>query len=140
MPGRKAYGLGEQFAPGADSSAAGLFDFFREGKVRMNKLSHPINRIKIGLGIVLVAALTGSLMGCAGYVGTGYGGGYGDYGGYDSYYDGGPDVYLFGGNYDRGRDVQSYSHRGSVSRGMAHAGGGGGHGGGGHGGGGGGRR
>ena len=96
----------------------------------MNKTTNPINRIKIGLGIVLIAALTVFLTGCAGYVGTGYGGGYGDYGGYDGYYDGGPDVYLFGGNYDRGRDVHAYSQRGSVSRGMAHAGGGG-HGGGG---------
>jgi len=96
----------------------------------MNTASDPVNRIKIGLGIVLIAVLTGSLMGCAGYVDGGYGGGYGYYGGDDGYYDGGPDIYLFGGNYDRGRDVQGYSHRGSVSRATAHAAGGGGHGGG----------
>jgi hypothetical protein len=131
MSGWKAYGRGEQYALGGNSSAAGLFDFSREGKFRMNKANDLVNRIKIGLGIVVVAALASSLTGCAGYVDGGYGGGYGDYGGYDGYYDGGPDVYLFGGNYDRGRDAHAYSHRGSVSRGMAHAGGGGGHGGGG---------
>jgi len=99
----------------------------------MNKANAPVNRIKIALGLVLVAALTTSLTGCAGYVDGGYGG-YGGYDGYDGYDGGGPDVYLFGGNYDRGRDVQAYSHRGSASRAAAHAGGGGhrgGHGGGG---------
>ena len=41
-------------------------------------------------------------------------------------YDGGgivipaPDLYLFGGGYDRGRDVRDYSRRGSESRGGAH--------------------
>jgi len=91
----------------------------------MNNAKGLVNRIKVGFGIVLVASLTG----CAGYVDGGYGGGYGDYGGYD----GGSDIYLFGGGYDRGRDVQAYSHRGSESRGAAHFGGGrsGGHGGGG---------
>ena len=83
----------------------------------------------------MVLAITGSLMGCLGYADGGYGG-YGDYGSYD---DGpGPDLYLFGGNYDRGRDVQAYSQRGSMSRSTVHAGGGrsgGSHGGGGHGGG-----
>jgi len=97
-----------------------------------------IHRVKLGLGIALVAAMTFSLTGCGGYI---EGGGYGDYNG-GGYYDGdpGPDIYLFGGNYDRGRDVQGYSHRGSESRGAAHLGGGhggggrdgGGHGGGGH--------
>ena len=32
--------------------------------------------------------------------------------------------YLFGGGYDRGRDVHNYSHRGFESRGAAHSGGG----------------
>jgi hypothetical protein len=32
--------------------------------------------------------------------------------------------YLFGGDYDRGRDVHNYSHRGFESRGAAHSGGG----------------
>jgi len=72
------------------------------------------------------------LAGCAGCLGPGY---YGP-----GYYDEGvvvsdPDVYLFGGGYDNGRDVHNYSNRGSESRGAsrpgashgaAHAGGGGG--------------
>ena len=101
----------------------------------MSNANGLVNRIKIGLGIVLVASLTG----CAGYVDGGYGGGYGDYGDY-GYDGGGSDIYLFSGGYDRGRDVRAYSHRGSESRGAAHfsgAGGGGHSGGGGHGGGGG---
>lgn len=67
------------------------------------------NRIKIGGGIALLA----TLMGCVGYVGP----------------DGGavveapgPDVYLFGGGFDRGRDVHAYSHRGFASRAVAHRG------------------
>ena len=95
-------------------------------------------RIRICLRLLVVVTTIGCLTGCIGYADGGYGG-YGDYGGYD---DGpGPDLYLFGGDYGRGRDVQAYSHRGSMSRSMAHAGGGGhfggargggGHGGGGH--------
>ena len=94
----------------------------------MNKANGPVNRIKIAFGIALVAALTTSLTACGGYVEGGGYGGYVDNGGYDGgYYGGypGPDIYLFGGNYDRGRDVQNYSHRGSVSRAAAHSGGGG---------------
>ena len=72
--------------------------------------------MKRGLGIALLIAMTG----CVGVVGPGYGGG--------------PDVVLFGGGYDRGRDVHGYSQRGSESRAVAHTGGGG------HSGGGGGRR
>ena len=85
------------------------FDFVHEGKACMNKASSPVNRIKIGLGIALLAAS----MGCVSYVGEDYGGGYG----------GGvvvPDMYVFGGEYERGRDVHEYSHRGSASRGSAH--------------------
>src|ERR1035437_9011547 len=63
-----------------------------EGKVRMNKGSGPVDRIKIGLGIVLLAALTG----CVGFVDGGYGG---------AVVVPGPDVYFWGGDYDRGRDV-----------------------------------
>jgi hypothetical protein len=109
-----------------------IFDFFREGKFRMNKTNGPVDLIKIGLGIVLLAALTG----CVGFVDGG-----GDYGGAVVVAE--PDFYFFGGGYDRGRDVHGYSQRGSVSRvaahpsGGGHAGGGGGsggHGGGGHGG------
>jgi hypothetical protein len=98
-------------------------------------MNSPINRLKFGLAVVLVATCSAFLTGCGAYIG-GYGGG--DYGGYGDYDDGG-DMYLFGGDYGRGRDVQAYSHRGAESRGSAHlsgAHGGGGHGGGGHGGGG----
>ena len=71
---------------------------------------------KVLLGITLLAALTG----CVGYVDGGYGG---------AVVAPGPDVVLFGGGYDRGRDVHDYSHRGSESRAVAHPGGGGGGGG-----------
>jgi hypothetical protein len=70
-------------------------------------------RIKqIGLGIVLLAALTG----CVGYVGGGYG---------DAVVVPEPDMYVFGGFYERGRDVHDYSHRGFESRAVAHRVGGG---------------
>jgi hypothetical protein len=62
-------------------------------------------RIRIGLAIALVSALTA---GCVGYVDGGYGGGV--------VVAPAPDVVLFGGSYDRGRDVHSYSQRGSESR------------------------
>jgi hypothetical protein len=89
-----------------------LFDFFREGKVRMNKANGPVDRIKIGLGIALLAVLTG----CVGYVGGGYS---------SAVVVPGPDMYVFGGSYERGRDVHDYSHRGFESRASAHAVGGG---------------
>jgi hypothetical protein len=89
----------------------------------MKKMSRSIDRIKIALAITLLAVLTG----CVGVVGGGYGG---------EVVVPGPDVYLFGGGYDRGRDVHAYSQRGFASRAVAHPGGGhvssgGGHGGGG---------
>src|ERR1035441_8891125 len=99
----------------------------------MNMPNGSVDRIKIGLGIALLAALSG----CVGFVGGGYGG---------AVVVAEPDVYLFGGGYDRGRDVHGYSDRGSVSRAAAHpsggghAGGGGGSAGHGGGGGGGGKR
>ena len=79
----------------------------------MNKANGPVDRIKIGLGIALLAALTG----CVGFVGGGYGG--------PVVVVPGPDVYFFGGYHERGRDVRDYSHRGFESRGSAHPGGGG---------------
>ena len=67
--------------------------------------------------LLIVIGLLMILTGCGGYGGGPY---YGD--GY--YYDNGaPDVYLFGGGYENGRDVRNYSHRGSGSRGAAHSGG-----------------
>ena len=91
----------------------------------MNRSNTWVDRIKIGLALAALAALTG----CIGWVGGG--GGYYDGGGW--WGDGGG---WWGGG-DRGRDVHGYSDRGAASRGVAH-GGGGGHasGGGGHGGGG----
>jgi hypothetical protein len=71
------------------------------------------NNRKILLGISLLAALTG----CVGYVGGGYDG---------AVVVPGPDVYFWGGGYERGRDVHDYSHRGFESRAVAHPGGGGG--------------
>jgi len=71
-----------------------------------------VDRIKIGLGIALLAALTG----CVGYVDGGYvAGGYGG-----AVVVAEPDVYVFGGSYERGRDVHEYSHRGVESRAVAH--------------------
>jgi hypothetical protein len=67
-----------------------------------------VDRIKIGLAIAALSAITS---GCVGFVGGGDGGGV--------VVAPGPDVVLFGG-YDRGRDVHSYSQRGSESRAVAH--------------------
>jgi hypothetical protein len=84
----------------------------------MNKTKRAIDRIKIGLGLALLAALTG----CVGYVDGGYvGGGYGG-----PVVVPGPSVYFWGGDYDRGRDVRVYSHRGFESRAVVHSGRGGG--------------
>jgi len=79
-----------------------------------------MKRINTGLGIALLL----SLMGCVGYVDGGY------YGG--PVVVPAPDVYFWGGDYGRGRDVHVYSHRGVESRAVAHSAarsGGGGHGG-----------
>ncbi|MGD1088569.1 MAG: hypothetical protein ABR955_07560 [Verrucomicrobiota bacterium] len=78
----------------------------------MNKANSPVDRIKIALGMALLTALTG----CVGFVGGGYGG---------EVVAPGPDLFLFGGGYDRGRDVQGYSNRGFASRAAARSNGGG---------------
>jgi hypothetical protein len=73
----------------------------------MNKANSPVDRIKMGLGIALLA----TLMGCVGYVGGG--------GGAVVVAD--PDVYVFGGGYyGGGHDVHAYSQRGVASRAVAH--------------------
>jgi hypothetical protein len=95
---------------GCISRTAAFFDFFHEGKVRMNKTNYPVDRIKIGFGIALLAVLTG----CVGYVGGGYGG---------PVVVPGPSVYFWGGDYDRGREVHVYSQRGYESRAVVHRGG-----------------
>ncbi|SPE61592.1 hypothetical protein SBV1_730050 [Verrucomicrobia bacterium] len=84
------------------------------GKGRMSQAA---DRIKIGLGLALLAALTG----CVGYVDGGYvGGGY-----VGAVVVPEPGVYFWGGDHDRGRDVHVYSHRGYESRAVAHPSGGG---------------
>jgi len=83
----------------------------------MNKTNGPVDRIKIGLGIALLAALTGCV---DGYVGVD-----GGYGGTVVV----AEPLFVGGVYERGGDVHGYSHRGSVSRAVAHPAGGGGRGG-----------
>jgi hypothetical protein len=70
-----------------------------------------IDRIKIGLGIALLAASAG----CVGYVDGGYvGGGYGG-----TVVVPVADPYFGGGIYERGGDVHGYSHRGVASRASA---------------------
>jgi len=112
------------------------FNFFRERLTGMRQPKALVDRLKLGLAIAMLTALTG----CLGVVGDG-GGYYGGGGWWED--DGG----WWGGGYghDRGHDVHGFSARGAASRGAAHGGGGGGHGGGGgggggHGGGGGGKR
>jgi hypothetical protein len=75
-------------------------------KAKMKK--SPVGRIRILLG----GALLATLMGCVGYVGGGYSG--------SAVVVADPDVYVFGGGYERGRDVHDFSHRGAVSRAVAH--------------------
>jgi hypothetical protein len=94
-------------------TGAGIREFFREGVVRMNKANGSVDRIKMGLVIVLLA----TSMGCVGYVDGGPGG---------AVVVADPDVYVFGGGYygggyhGGGRDVHTYSQRGSASRAVAH--------------------
>jgi hypothetical protein len=61
----------------------------------------------VGLGVALLAALTG----CVGYVGGGYGG---------PVMVPGPDMYFYGGSYERGPEVRAYSQRGHESRVVVH--------------------
>ncbi|MHB8523238.1 MAG: hypothetical protein ACYDH9_21135 [Limisphaerales bacterium] len=106
-----------------------LFDFFPKGRIRLNQTNGLVDRIKIGLGMAMLAALTG----CLGWTDEG-----GVYGGMMMTPE--PDYYLFGSDYGWGRDAYGYGYRGFESRRQGHFGGGwrgrGGamHGGGGHGG------
>ena len=82
-------------------------------EIRKNEGKHAVHQIKIGIAMALLT----TLVGCVGYVGGGGG------------YDGGvivpvpgpPDVVLFGGGFERGRDVHEYSRRGGESRERAHS-------------------
>ena len=78
----------------------------------MNTTRGLAGRITVALGIALLAALTG----CLGFVGDGGDGGY--YGG--EVVVPGPELYLFGGGFDRGRDAHDYGRRGHESRAAAH--------------------
>jgi hypothetical protein len=73
-----------------------------------------IDRIKIGLGIALVAALAGCAGGYVGVDGGGYGG---------TVVVPVADPFFGGGFYDGGY-ARGYAHRGFASRGAAHGGGG----------------
>ena len=74
-----------------------------------------MNYMKFSLLPLVLLLMT--LTGCATYGG-------GDY--YtDDVVETDPGLYLFGGGYDRGRDVHNYSQRGFASRAVAHPGGGG---------------
>jgi hypothetical protein len=84
-----------------------ILGVFREGKAHMNKTNRPVDRIKMGLGIALLAALTG----CVGYVDGGYGG---------TVVMPGPDMYYYGGYHERGPEVHAYSQRGYESRAVVH--------------------
>lgn len=75
----------------------------------MNNANGAVDRIKVGLGIGLLAALTG----CIGYVDGGY---------VEPAIWPEPPVVFLGGFYERGHDVHAYSHRGAESRAIAHRG------------------
>jgi hypothetical protein len=89
--------------------------FFREEKVRMNKMTIYFNRVKIGLAMALSAALSGCVGDAeVGYTDVGYGG---------VVVAPAPNAYIYGDFYDRGRDVHAFGARGFASRGIAHPGG-----------------
>jgi hypothetical protein len=74
----------------------------------MNESNSLRSRFMLGFGIALLVVSTG----CIVPGGGGYGG--------DVEVGGPPDLYVFGGGYDRGRDVHAYSQRGYTSRAVAH--------------------
>jgi hypothetical protein len=109
--GRQDTAIDVRGAPGGVPNTKTRPGLLLEGKAHMSKKNRPAARIKLWLGIVLLAVSAG----CIVPVGGGY--------------DGpvvvpGPDLFLFGGGYDRGHDVHAYSHRGFESRAAAHGGGG----------------
>ena len=67
----------------------------------LNNINSSMGRLKLGLGIALLAVVTG----CVGYVG----------GGGAVYVPGPPDVVFFGGGFEH-EHVHEYSHRGFESR------------------------
>jgi hypothetical protein len=95
--------------------------FFPERNVTMNMINAkgPVGILRLGLGVAFLS----TMLGCVGYVDGGYGG----YVGPDVVVAPDPGVVFWGGGggWDRGHDAHAFSHRGSVSRGIAHGGGGG---------------
>jgi len=73
----------------------------------MSTTRGPVDRINIGIEIAVLAVLTG----CVGYVDGGYSG---------AVVVREPDTFVFGGGFERGREVHDYSHRGFESRRVAH--------------------
>jgi hypothetical protein len=80
----------------------------------MNKTKAASEGIKIALGIAMLVASAG----CGGYGAAGY------YGGGGTVVVAAPEGGFWGGDYDRGRDAHLDSHRGIVSRSVAHPAGG----------------
>lgn len=72
----------------------------------LNHAKGPVHWLELGLGIMLLAALTG----CVGYVEGGYVG---------PVVVPGPDLFFWGGGYEGGHEVHAYSHRGYESRAVA---------------------
>jgi hypothetical protein len=112
-PGQPFNATSDQRAPGGVSRSAASFDDCRKENVRPSKTRGVAGRIKLGLGIALLSAMTG----CVGWVG-----GDGNYGAAVVAPE--PDFYFFG-DYGWGRGWHGYSHRGFESRGGGHFGGGG---------------
>ena len=126
--GQKNAALLVRRAHGHVTTADEFFKFFCESEVAMNHANAPVDRIKIGLRITLLAAVMGFL----GIVDRSYGNPVGFPEptvlvpvpsvrvGLPVIPVPVPDIYLFGGGYDRGRDVNDYRRRGAESRGAAH--------------------
>ena len=76
----------------------------------------PSKRLKMVYDSIAIALTGGAFLflfvstGCVGFVGDGGG----------AVVVPGPDLYIFGGGYDRGYDEHRYSHRGYESRSVAH--------------------
>jgi hypothetical protein len=106
--GRKDGAIDDRDAVRGISGTCALFDSLRERKDAMKKTNSLMDRITLGLGVSLLVISTGCIVPVGG---GGYGG---------EVVAPGPDLLLFGGGYDRGRDVHVYSQRGFASRAAVH--------------------
>lgn len=79
-------------------------------RTKVRPVSKPADRITLGLGLALLAIMSG----CVGYVGGGYGGAVAV-----------PGVFFYDGFNEGGPYWHAYSRRGAESRAWAHPGGGG---------------